>query len=263
MVESIINPVIIVTVIGAISGVILSVASIVLHTPVDETQEQLRECLPGANCGACGYAGCDSYAEAISSGEAGVNMCIPGGAQVKAQLAEIMGVQAGSFRKMAAFVSCNGTTENAAAKMQYIGVQTCAAANQIFAGPNSCSYGCMGYGDCVEVCQYDAIHVVNGVSLVDPDRCVGCSKCIAACPKDIIALAPAATTSVVVCSSHDKGPQVRKACTAGCIGCTKCVKACPMEAISMDNFVAVVDYDKCTGCGLCAEGCPAKCISIM
>lgn len=263
MVESIISPVIIVTVIGAISGVILSVASIVLHTPVDEKQERLRECLPGANCGACGYAGCDSYAEAMSSGEVGVNMCIPGGAEVKAQLAGIMGVEAGEFRRMAAFVSCNGSHDNATDKMQYIGALTCAAANQIFAGPSSCSYGCMGYGDCVTVCEYDAIHIVNGVSVVDSDRCVGCSKCITVCPKSIIAMAPAEKTAAVVCSSHDKGPQVRKACTVGCIGCTKCVKTCPDEAISMDNFMAVVDYDKCTGCGLCAKDCPQNCISMI
>lgn len=263
MITNIISPIMIVTVIGTVAGVILSVASILLHTPVDETQEKLRECLPGANCGACGYAGCDSYAEAIAAGDADVSLCVPGGASTKSLLAGIMGVDAGGFRRMAAFVTCNGTADNATEKMRYIGAESCAAANQIFGGSRSCVYGCMGYGDCVTVCEYDAIYISNGVSVVDPNKCVGCKRCITACPKSIISLVPAESTAYVVCSSHDKGPLVKKACSVGCIGCTKCVKVCPQEAISMNNFLAIVDYDKCTACGLCADSCPQKCISIQ
>lgn len=260
MIESIMFPVIIVTVIGTLSGVILSVASIILAVPVDETQEKIRGALPGANCGACGYAGCDSYAEAVSKGEAKVTLCIPGGNDVKDQLAGIMGVEAGDIRRMAAFVKCDGSCDSVSVKMKYAGIKTCAAANQIFGGPSACTYGCMGYGDCVAVCQYDAIQVINGVSVVNSDKCSGCTMCIAECPKNIISLYPADKISAIRCSSHDKGAQVKKACAVGCIGCTKCVKACPQNAISMDNFLAVVDYDKCNGCGICTESCPQKCI---
>lgn len=263
MIQAIMFPVVIVSVIGTLSGVILSVASIILAVPVNETQEKVREALPGANCGACGYTGCDGYAEAVASGEAGVDKCIPGGADAKAQLAEIMGVDAGAFVQLAAYVRCNGSCDNASSKMIYTGIQTCAAASQIFGGPSSCTYGCLGYGDCAKVCNYDAITIVNGLSVINHNRCVGCSMCIAECPKSIISLAPVAKTSVVVCSSHDKGPQVKKACSVGCIGCTKCVRTCPQEAISMDNFVAVIDYEKCNGCGACAEGCPSKCITVI
>lgn len=263
MIGSIVLPVVVVTVIGTLSGVVLSIASIVFAVPVDEKQENARSVLPGANCGACGYAGCDSYAEAVANGDVGVDKCIPGGADVRAQLAEIMGVEAGDFRKMSAFVKCNGSCDNASQKMNYAGIQTCAAANQIFGGPSSCSYGCMGYGDCVAVCEYDAIHIVNGVSVVNPNLCVGCSMCVTECPKGIIALNPVSDTSVVVCSSHDKGPQVKKSCSVGCIGCTRCVKVCPQKAISMDNFVAVIDFENCNGCGECAEVCPQKCISVF
>jgi electron transport complex, RnfABCDGE type, B subunit len=263
MLASIMFPVVIVTVIGTISGVILSVASIILAVPVDEKQENVREVLPGANCGACGYAGCDSYAEAVAKGEAKVTLCIPGGVGVENQLAEIMGVEAGPFRRMAAFVKCNGGNGNASVKMNYGGIQTCTAANQVFGGPNSCTYGCMGYGDCVRVCDYNAIHVINDVSVVDSDKCVGCSRCVTECPKGIISIIPADDASVIVCSSHDRGPIVRKACSVGCIACTKCVKVCPQNAISMDNFVAVIDYEKCNGCGDCVSSCPQKCISIL
>lgn len=263
MIESIMFPVIIVSVIGTLSGVILSVASIILDVPVDETQEKVRAVLPGANCGACGYTGCDGYAEAISKGEAKVTLCIPGGNGVKDQLAGIMGVEAGDIRRMAAFVKCGGSCDNVSTKMEYSGVQTCASANQIFGGPSACTYGCMGYGDCVAVCQYGAIQVANGISTVDPYKCVGCGMCIAECPKGIISIYPADNISAIQCSSHDKGAQVRKVCAVGCIGCTKCVKDCPQNAISMDNFLAVVDYEKCNGCGECAESCPQKCISIL
>lgn len=263
MITSIVIPVIIVSSIGVLSGVILSVASIVLATPVNEMQEAVREVLPGANCGACGYAGCDGYAAALAEGDVPLTKCIPGGAAVKDQLSEILGVQAGDFRPMGAFVKCGGDCDSEKVKLEYVGCETCHAANQMFAGPGACTYGCIGFGDCVTVCEYDAISVINDVAVVDRDKCVGCSKCIAKCPKNIIELAPIHTVSAVACSNSDKGARVREACSAGCIGCMKCQKVCPEEAITVVNFLAVVDYDKCNGCGLCAENCTVSCITVM
>jgi len=260
MTATILFPVLIVSGVGIVSGVILSIAAIVLQVPVDERQKALRDVLPGANCGACGYAGCDGYAEAMAAGDAEVSKCTPGGADVRNQLADILGVASGEFKRTAAYVRCAGSYTNTQAKMQYAGQFTCASANQLFAGPGSCAYGCTGFGDCVSVCEYDAIHICNGVAVIDPAKCAGCAKCIAACPKSVITMAPAEGTALLACSSHDKGADARKICTAGCIGCTKCVKACPENAISMDNSLAVIDYDKCVGCNKCVSECPQSCI---
>lgn len=260
--NSILFPVLIVSGVGIVSGVILSIAAAVLSVPVDERQIALRDALPGANCGACGYAGCDGYAEAVASGDADISLCTPGGADVKTQLADILGTDAGDFRKMTAFVHCSGSSANTSAKMQYMGERTCAAANQMFGGPGNCGFGCIGFGDCAAVCEYDAVNICDGVAVIDPDKCVGCAKCVSACPKSIIDISPADTTALISCSSHDKGAVVRKICSVGCIGCTRCVKACPEGAIHMEDTLAVIDYDKCTGCGACAESCLQNCILI-
>lgn len=261
MVE-ILMPVMIVSGIGIVAGVLLSIMSMVMHVPVDEKQEAVREALPGANCGACGYAGCDAYAEAVSKGETEVNHCIPGGQAVKDALAEIMGVQAGDVEKAIAYVQCFGTSVNTKNKMQYIGEMTCASANQMFGGPGSCTYGCMGLGDCLSACDYDAIHIRDGVAFIDPLKCVGCSKCVRTCPKAVIAMQPANSIARVSCSSRDKGGEVRKICQVGCTGCTRCVRICPEGAIKVENFLSRVDPEKCTACGKCVEECPQKCLHI-
>lgn len=147
MLESIVTPIAIVSSIGLISGIILSIATIIFHKPVDEKEEAIREVLPGVNCGACGFSGCDGYAKAVASGEADVTLCSPGGAETRSQLSEILGVEAGDFQKTSAFVHCNGQCSYTSNKMDYTGTQTCYGANQIFGGPEVCQYGCMGYGD--------------------------------------------------------------------------------------------------------------------
>ena len=172
-----------------------------------------------------------------------------------------LGVSAGAAEKKVAFVRCKGTCDKVKTLYNYEGIDDCAKASVVPAGgPKACSYGCTGFGSCVKACQFDAIHVVNGVAVVDKEKCVACGKCAEACPRHLIELVPYKANHLVQCSSHDKGPAVKKVCEAGCIGCTLCTKQCEFDAIHMDNNVAVIDYTKCTGCGKCAAKCPAHVI---
>ena len=257
--------VILVAAIGLIAGIGLSVASVVMAVPKDETAEKIRECLPGANCGACGFSGCDGYAAALSKGETDkTNLCAPGGNDAAAAIAEVLGVEAGSIKPMAAFVHCNGTKTNSKAKLEYKGVMSCKMASQLFGGPKECVYGCIGYGDCVNVCQFGAIKIEDSVARVDPLICTACQQCIKACPKHLIELVPMyETKAAVTCKNHNKGAFTRKECKVGCIGCMKCQKVCEHDAIKVENNTAHVDYSKCVGCGKCEEGCPVKAIHII
>ena len=257
-------PVLLVAAIGLIAGAGLSIASVVMAVKTDEKAEVIRECLPGANCRACGYSGCDGYAAALSNGEEKqTGLCAPGGPDAAKAIAEVLGVEAGDVARKTALVHCHGTCEKTSDKMEYHGVGSCLAATQLFGGKGQCSYGCIGFGDCVKVCEFDAVRVCDGVAVVNPGRCAACAKCVEACPKHLISLVPAQKGAVVRCSSHEKGAKVRKDCAAGCIGCMKCVKACAFDAIHVENFLAAVDAEKCTACGKCAGECPQSCIVMM
>lgn len=247
---------------GLLAGLILAVASVLMAVPVDEKVVRLREALPGANCGACGYSGCDGYAEAMAHDGAKVGLCSPGGEETAEKTAEILGVSGAAVEKKAAVVRCGGCEDVTRRKLHYHGIPSCAAANQFYGGDWACSYGCLGYGDCVAACAYDAIRVEKGLARVDGDKCTACGLCAKACPKSLITVLPADVKGVVRCSSHDKGAVVRKACTAGCIGCMKCTKVCEYEAITVQNHLATIRADKCVGCGKCAEACPVGCIEM-
>ena len=172
-----------------------------------------------------------------------------------------MGVEAGESRRMVAFVACAGDCEKAGTDYEYSGVEDCSVMAFVpGGGPKTCNSGCLGYGSCVKACPFDAIHVVNGVAVVDKEACKACGKCVATCPKNLIRLIPYDAKHMVACSSTDKGPVTMKACSVGCIGCGICVKNCPAEAVHVENFHAIIDPDKCTGCGICAEKCPKKSI---
>lgn len=254
--------VLIVTSIGLVAGIGLAIASAVMAVPKDEKAEAVLEILPGANCGACGYSGCSGYAAALSKGEAKAGLCSPGGAEVAAAIAKVLGTEPVGVEYKTALVHCMGSHDNTQDKMRYQGQPSCAAAAQFFGGVAACPYGCMGLGDCAAVCEYSAITVCNGVASINPAKCRGCSKCVAACPKHLISFVPLKSQAVVRCSNCDKGGETRKICKTGCIGCMRCVKACESGAVQVKNFLASVDPQKCTNCGKCAEVCPQHCISL-
>jgi len=246
---------------GIIIGLLLGFAGEKFAVEVDEKEVAVREALPGNNCGGCGYAGCDALAKAIASGEAKVNACPVGGAAVAEEIGKIMGVEAEAGRRMAAYVKCGGTCEKAKDKYEYFGEKDCNAACAVpGAGPKACQYGCLGFGSCVAVCEFDALHIVDGVAVVDRDKCVACGKCVEACPKHLIELLPADAYYIVQCSSHDNAKRVMEVCSTGCRGCTLCARECPADAITMENGLAVINQDVCVGCGLCERRCPAHCI---
>lgn len=249
-------PVLIFIGLGLLMGALLALASKLFAVKKDEKAEAIKECLPGANCGGCGYSGCEAYAAAVSAGEAPVNKCSVGGAEAASKIAQIMGVDAGAQVRMRAQVMCSGTGEYAKKKYIYEGIDDCVAASKIGGGDKMCKNGCIGLGNCVRACPFDAIVVEDGVAAVDYSKCKGCGICVSACPKGIIKLIPFDAKHWVGCMSVDDGKNTRKVCDVGCISCKICQKNCPAGAINVDNFVASIDYDKCTGCDICTDKCP-------
>ena len=242
---------------GLVFGVLLAVAGKIFAVETDPKESAVREVLAGANCGACGYPGCDGYAAAVAKGEAPVNACVPGGAAAAAAIGEIMGVSAGEGERYVAFVRCAGARDLTKERYEYQGLESCLAATRVpGAGSKVCSAGCMGYGDCAAACPFDAMHVIDGVAQVDRSKCVGCMKCAEACPRKLIVKVPADATDLVACSSTEKGANVRKFCEVGCIGCMLCKRECPADAITIENNLAVIDQEKCVHCGHCSDICP-------
>lgn len=247
---------------GALLAAGLGFASKKFHVERDVRIDQVEEALPGANCGACGYAGCASFAEAIVEGVAPVNGCPVGGDNVTQKIAEIMGAgNAAAGERVVAQVICSGGWKETQRPAEYRGVKSCSAANMINGGTKTCQYGCLGLGECAAVCPFDAIVMSdNGLPVIDPEKCTGCGKCVETCPRNIITLAPVSSQNHIRCSSHDPGKVVRKICEVGCIGCGICAKICPVDAITMEDNLVVIDYDKCVNCGKCAEKCPTNAI---
>ena len=257
--------IIIATVVLAVIGIVVGVSLVSVgrkfHVDTDPRVTEIRDCLPGNNCGACGYAGCDAMAEAIAAGEAPVNGCPVGGGPVAEKIGKIMGVDAAAEERKIAFVRCKGSCDVTKERGEYVGIRDCRAA--VLSGISiwECDYGCVGFGSCVNVCPENAIHVENGVAIVDRKKCIGCGLCVKACPKHLIELIPASRTQAVRCSNHDKGRAVRNVCNAGCIGCGLCVRQCAYDAIHVDGNLAHIDYAKCELCGKCDDKCPAHIIA--
>lgn len=248
-------------IIGLVMGLLLITVDKKFKVEVDEKELAIRQYLPGSNCGACGYAGCDAMASAIAHEEASVSGCPVGGAAVAEKIARVMGVDAEETERMVAFVKCSGDCENAASRAHYIGISDCTSAVANGLSPWSCDYGCLGFGTCAAACPFDAISVENGVACVDREKCQACGKCISACPKHLIEMLPDKSKYAVQCSSHDRGVAVKKVCTAGCIACKLCEKQCAFDAVHVEDNVSHIDYEKCVGCGKCAEKCPVKVIT--
>ena len=255
---------------GLTFGLILAAASKVFYVETDPRLDQLNECLPGANCGGCGYAGCGAYAEAVLNGEAPIGACASGGNECAQAMAAIMGVKAEAVTRKVALVRCSGAKEYDAEgnlvkgskiKADYEGFHDCLAASKVGgSGPLACKFGCLGYGTCTKACKYGAISVQNGVAVVDEDLCVGCMACAAVCPRQLIIPVAPARNVVIACNAMATGAATTRACTVGCIGCGKCKKVCPNDAITVEKGLARIDYSKCVQCGLCATVCPKKLI---
>ncbi|MEG2935813.1 MAG: RnfABCDGE type electron transport complex subunit B [Clostridium sp.] len=259
--QSLVAPVVSLGGLGLVFGALLGYANSKFKVEVDERIPLVRDCLPGANCGGCGFAGCDAYAEAVVMGTAPTNKCAPGGGACVSKISEILGVEASVGEPMTAFVRCKGTPDVAKEKYNYIGILDCNhAAVAPGGGSKTCGNGCLGLGSCVKACEFDAIHIVNGVAVVDEKKCVACSACTAVCPKEIIHLVPKKTKVRIECNNKEKGKEVMSACDVGCIGCGICMKNCPKDAIEIVNNIPVFDYSKCVNCGICANKCPKNSI---
>lgn len=248
---------------GLILGLFLGLAGAKFNVEVDQKELDIREALPGNNCGGCGYAGCDALAKAIAMGEAPPEACPVGGLTVAQAVAEILGVEAKTVEKQVSFVMCAGDCSKAKESYVYHGVEDCKMVEYVPAGGSkACSYGCHGYGNCVKVCKFDAIHIINGIAVVDEEKCTACSMCVKECPKKLIELVPYKANQKVRCSSKAKGKDVKAVCSIGCIACKLCEKACQFDAIHVTDNLAYIDYGKCTNCGKCAEKCPVKVITV-
>lgn len=245
---------------GAFFGGALAVASKIFEIKVDERVPEIIEALPGANCGGCGYSGCAALAEAIVAGDAKPEACTVGGNDAAKKIGEIMGVEVKEVKRMRAQVMCSGMGGAAKLKYVYSGAKDCISAANLGGGDKLCPNGCIGLGTCVSSCSFGAISVLDGVAVVDYHKCGGCGACVASCPKNIIKLIPFDARHWVGCMSVENGVNTKKQCDAGCISCRLCEKVCEVGAITVNDFVASIDYEKCIDCGKCVDRCPRKII---
>ncbi len=248
--------------VGLIIGILLGIAGEKFKVQVDEKEVIVRELLPGNNCGGCGYPGCDGLAAAIAKGEMPPSACPVGGEAVAEAISAALGVENTESTKCVAFVKCAGDCEKAKDLYEYVGPKDCRlAGNNPNSGPKGCTYGCLGYGSCKEVCEFGAIDIIDGIAVINKDKCKACGKCVEACPRKLIEMVPYDAPHLVKCNSHDKGREVKAVCSTGCIGCSLCVKSCEVDAISVSQNLAHIDYDKCNHCGACMRKCPVKIIT--
>ena len=247
-------------VISVIIGILLGVLSEKFKVETDPREAAIRDCLPGANCGGCGFAGCDAYARAIVFEGADPGLCPQSD---HGKIGGIMGVAVGEGVKMIAFVKCSGNCRNSNDNYFYGDERDCRVAYLAPGhGPKKCTYGCCGLGTCAAVCPFDAIRIIDGLAHVDRTKCMACGKCVSVCPNRLIEIIPAGAEYIVACSSRSKGKDVKAACSVGCIGCGMCARVCEPGAITVENNLAKIDYEKCVGCGKCAEKCPCKIITV-
>jgi len=247
--------------IGLICAAVITVASKLMFVKVDVRVEKLRNCLPGANCGACGYSSCDAYAEALAKGETASNLCLPAGEAGLENINGILGLEAGEgLAKLTARVRCLGDSNTMKDKMEYVGIDSCFAAKQLFGGQGACTFGCIGYGDCALVCPSDAICVENRLARINPRKCSGCGVCVKVCPTDVIKVEPEPVHVTVMCMNTEKGAVVKSKCSRGCIGCKKCEKICPAKTITVSDSLATIDNTICYNCRECVDVCMTKCI---
>ncbi len=248
-----------------ILGFLLGFFKKIFAVYVDPLESNIREVLPGANCGACGYPGCDGYAKAVANKKAPVDACSPGGPDVAKALGGFMGVEA-TGKSNIAVLACNGCKDKAVSKGDYVGLKDCRAAKIVSNGTKVCIWGCMGFGNCVTVCKFDAIEIGEGnIPVINKEKCTGCGMCVKACPQKILSTIPEDRKGAfTVCSNRNQNkPAITKSCKVGCFKCGKCERACPKKAIVLTNGIPVVDYNLCDSCGDCVNGCPVKALTLL
>lgn len=249
---------------GLALGLGLGFAGKKFAVEIDERQEQIQAVLPGANCGGCGYPGCGGLATAIVKGEAKTNSCPVGGSEVAKKIADILGVTTEKVEIKTSYVKCNGNYNNAKLKYEYSGLKDCrAAASTPGGGDKGCTFGCLGLGTCISVCKFGALSIVNGIAVVNKEKCTACSACVNICPKNLIELVPINSSVRIQCNSKDKGKDTKDNCTVGCIGCKRCEKVCKNDAIHVIENIAKIDYSKCINCKECVEVCTPKVINYL
>ncbi len=254
------------TVLGVIFGFALAAVAMRFHVPVNPLVERVRDALPSANCGACGYAGCQVYAEAlVERPDVPPNLCAPGRASVAKALAQLTGKDMGSVLDRVVVMRCNGTSAYAREEAQYAGIESCSAATLVFGGPKACKNGCLGMGDCVRVCPFDALRIGSGgIAVVDQEKCTGCGLCVPSCPKELFQLYPRVHRIELACVAKEKESVVRSNCIVGCTLCRKCVAKCPAEAITWNGRTILIDHEKCIAYGPdCKEVCVDVCPSVI
>jgi H+/Na+-translocating ferredoxin:NAD+ oxidoreductase subunit B len=252
------------TLLGLSFGFALAAAAMRFNVPTNPLVDRVRDVLPSANCGACGYAGCQAYAEAVvERREVPPNLCAPGRGDVAHNLAILTGKDMGKVLDRVVVMRCHGTSAYARQEAEYAGVLTCAAASMVFGGPKACKNGCLGLGDCVYACPFDALHMgASGIAEVDQAKCTGCGLCVPVCPKELFQLYPRNRRVELSCVARDKASVVRSTCMVGCTLCRRCVAKCPAEAITFDGGTIVIDHEKCLAYGpscneVCVDICPS------
>jgi len=241
-------------------GIILAVAFKKLAVQVSEEEKKLREIMPGANCGACGYPGCEAYAHALAlkTGDIPANLCTVGGSETAKQIGEILGIEVEETAPMLCVLRCRGGVKEAVERFDYVGPGDCRSNYILLGGNKACEYGCLGGGHCITVCPFNAIRMgPNRLPIIDPAKCTACGVCVKECPRQVLELIPRSQLVYCACKTKDKGKAVKNKCKIGCIGCTLCTKVCPHEgAIVMDGNLPKMDYTKCVSCGICFNKCP-------
>ena len=254
------------SVLGVLSAMILYFVAQKFKVYEDPRIDEVEKMLPGANCGGCGFAGCRAFAtEMVTRDDISPLFCPVGGGEMMTQIASFLGKSAPEREPMVAVLRCAGTCAVRPHKNEYDGASSCVIEASLYAGETGCSFGCLGKGDCVEVCAFDALHMnpETGLPEVDQDKCTACGACVKKCPKMLFELrkkGPKDRRVFVSCMNKDKGGVARKNCEVACIGCGKCVKVCPFEAITLENNLAYIDYNKCKLCRKCVTECPTGAI---